>query len=366
MTQLSRGGVEAKLASVLPLLARRGFDVGVCCIKQRGPLAETLEAAGIPVLVCPVKSRLSPSGIFRLASFLRRRRVDIVHTHMYAANITGTLAARIASAPVVVSNVHNVGKFRSRRQVLTERLVSRFRDATVCVSEAVKKDYISTTKLDETNVYVIYNGVDVSRFKPRDATSIRRRLGFAPGEKVLVFAGRLIPQKSPELALEAFAVICKVLPGTRLLILGRGHLLQSLSAKAKSLGLGDKVVFAGYREDVEHFLSAADLFISSSTKEGFSNVLLEALASGLPAVVTDVGGNREAIRHGKEGFLCKPHARSLGQAALRILRDPVLCAKMRVMARARALEFDVDHMAEQTACLYTSLLKAKRERSKRA
>lgn len=167
ITQLSRGGVEAKLAALLPLLKERGFEVSVCCIKEAGSLAHRFADAGIPIHVSPVRSRLHPIDIMRLAHLIRRQRIDIVHTHMYAANITGTVAARLANVPVIISNVHNVGKFASRRQVLQDRLLSRFRAATVCVSEEVKQDYLDATRLSDTNVVVIYNGVDTERFRPR-------------------------------------------------------------------------------------------------------------------------------------------------------------------------------------------------------
>ncbi len=358
ITQLSRGGVEAKLAELLPLLRERGFDVSVCCIKEAGSLAHRFAEAGIPVHVLPVRSRLHPIDMLRLARFMRRQQIDVVHTHMYAANITGTIAARLAKVPVIISNVHNVGKFASRRQVLQDRILSRFRQTTVCVSERVKADYLEATGLSNEKVMVIYNGVDTERFRPSwqagkpTPRQVRKELGIEEREHVLISAGRLIPQKSPDLLIAAFKIVHKSLPDTRLLILGTGELRDDLMAMTDKIGLSRGVIFAGFREDIAECLAASDVFVSSSVKEGFSNVLLEALASGLPAVVTDVGGNREAVRDGREGFLCRPGAEELAERIMRILDDSGLRERMSKNARERAMEFGLRQMADQTAALY--------------
>jgi len=365
ITQLSRGGVEAKLAELLPLLAERGFEVSVCCIKEAGSLAHRFVDAGISVHVLPVRSRLHPVGLLRLARYMRRERVDIVHTHMYAANVTGSIAARLAKVPVIISNVHNVGKFSSGRQVWMDRLLSRFRGATVCVSERVEADYLGATGLSDEKTVVILNGVDTERFRPSSAAGdrsrhqIRREFGIGESEHVLVAAGRLIPQKSPELLIAAFRIVHESQPKTRLLVLGTGELLNGLMALTNELGLSASVIFAGYREDIAECLAASDVLVSSSVKEGFSNVLLEALACGLPAVVTDVGGNSEALRDGREGFLCEPSAEELAERIMRILGESELIKRMSENARKRAMEFSLERMAEQTAALYHRLFSLK-------
>ncbi|MCD6328003.1 glycosyltransferase [bacterium] len=370
ITQLSRGGVEAKLAALLPLLKKRGLDVAVCCVKEAGSLAERFEEASIPVHVFPVRSRLHPIDLLRLARFIRKTRIDVVHTHMYASNISGTVAARLANVPVIISNVHNVGKFKSSRQVRTDRLLSRFRSATVCVSERVRSDYMATTGLSGESMSVIYNGVNTELFKPRSlweaanpgiSMRLRQELGIGQDERVIVAAGRLIPQKSPELLIHALKEVRESCPNARLLLLGSGELRDALVALANELGLGNAVVFAGYREDAAELFSAADVFVSSSVKEGFSNVLVEALASGLPAVVTDVGGNREALTDGEQGFLCEASVGALTQCLTRILGDSALYERMSKSARSRAMTFGLDKMADQTVSLYEKLLSIKRE-----
>lgn len=122
---LRPGGVEKKLTSILPGLDRRRFHVSVICLKQEGELAKLLRDQGITVDLIPVQKRWSPLGIRRLARALREMRVDIVHTHMYRSNVTGTVAARIAGIPVVISNVHNVSNWDDRRQMLTDREIGR-------------------------------------------------------------------------------------------------------------------------------------------------------------------------------------------------------------------------------------------------
>jgi len=218
---------------------------------------------------------------------------------------------------------------------------------------------------------VIYNGVDTERFRPRElwragkrspSSELRAQFGIGDDEQLVIAAGRLVPQKRPELLLSAFAIVHKSRPGTRLLVLGSGELHDSLVELSRELGIAHGVIFAGYRKDVAECLAASDVFVSSSAKEGFSNVLLEALATGLPAVVTDVGGNRDAIRDGQEGFLCEPCADVLAERVVRILTDAELRKEMSRNARSRAMEFGLEQMADQTAALYERLLSRSIER----
>ena len=232
----------------------------------------------------------------------------------------------------------------------------------------IVNNYLEATGVSGRDGVVIYDGVDTERFRPREhrragkrgpGSEVRAQLGVGDDEQLSVGVCRLIPQKRPELLLSAFAIVHKSRPGTRLLILGSGELRDSLVELSRELGIAHSVIFAGYREDVAECLAASDVFVSSSAKEGFSNVLLEALATGLPAVVTDVGGNREAVRDGQEGFLCEPSAERLAERVVRIVTDAELRKEMSRNARRRAMEFGLERMADQTAALYDRLLSRK-------
>ncbi|RLD96760.1 MAG: hypothetical protein DRI91_06585, partial [Aquificota bacterium] len=187
VSYLPVGGVEKRLLAVLKRL-KDEFDVEVICIHSRGKLAPLFEEAGIPVTVVPFKGRLHPVSLYRLATYLRKRGTDIVHTHMYRPNISGTLAARLAKVPVVISNVHNVDHWDTPRQVFMDRIFRPLRDGVIAVSQGVKEDVVGMTGVAPERVAVVYNGVDLEEFRvpPDEREAKRVELGIEGNTKVLL------------------------------------------------------------------------------------------------------------------------------------------------------------------------------------
>lgn len=346
---LRPGGVEKKLATILPRLDRSRFHVSVICLKQEGELAKQLRDQGITVDLIPVMKRWSPLGIRRLARALREMRVDIVHTHMYRSNVTGTVAARIAGIPVVISNVHNVSNWDDRRQMLTDRVVSKMRDCTVFVSQGVCRDYIENIPLKPAKYSVIYNGIDTEYYSPDPCRScIKANTGLLVG-----CAARLMPQKGLETLVKAAADPAIQAAGVRILVAGEGPMRSDLENLARKLGTGDHFQILGFTENIRDFYRKLDVFAMPSLKEGFSNALLEAMACGVPVVVTAVGGNPEAVRDGKDGILVRPSDFNDFLLGLKkILFDDDLRKMMAREALAHAQEFSLERMIRQTEDLY--------------
>lgn len=362
ITWLPVGGIERRLVAVLPQLDRTLFAPRLICLRERGPLADELEASGVPVSVVPFRSRLSPAAIWRLARALRGSA--IVHAHMYRANVPGTIAARLAGVPVILGQVHNVDTWQTGRQRLMDRLTARRRTATIAVSRRVQEDVCRTLRLPPERVPVLHNGIDLAPFRaPLDREALRAELGLRSDQVAVLCAARLHPQKNHRGLLQALVRLPSALPPWRCLVAGDGPERANLEQLAVAHGLQHRVVFLGQRRDVPRLMRACDLSVLPSDKEGFSNTVLESLAAGLPVVATDVGGNAEAIEHGVSGFLTgRADVEDLAERLAQLIADAGLRRRMAAAALAAAPRFSLESMVSETQKLYLRLLREARPR----
>ncbi len=284
------GGVEKRLLYILKKLKESGrYDPCVICIHSKGPLAPFFERAGIPVYLVKFNSRFDPRAIFEMVKLFKKLGVDVVHTHMYRPGISGAIAAKIYGAKLV-GNVHNLEHWDNKRQIFMDRIFNPLRDLVICVSRAVLKDYCQKTLLTPDRAKVVYNGIDVSEFK------------CAPKEKekfVCLCVSRLVPQKRVDRVLEFFSFIRNKIMNIVLFIIGKGPLFDQLKKAYQDV---EDVFFLGEKFNINEYYSKAHFLFLLSEKEGFANVILEAMASCVVPVVTNVGGNNEVVEHGKCGF----------------------------------------------------------------
>jgi glycosyltransferase involved in cell wall biosynthesis len=356
ITWLPVGGIERRLVSVLPRLVERGFRARVVCLREEGALAGELRDAGIPVDVLRLRSRLDPVRIRMLAGMLRKWGASVVHSHMYRSNVPGTLAARWARTPVVFSQVHNIDTWETPRQAWLDRQLCRWRTGVVCVSRAVQQDVCARLRLTEERAPILYNGCDTEVFRPdtRVRAETRRALGVAEDEVTLLVPARLHSQKRPLEVLRAFAAATDGGDGrARLLYAGAGPMEERLREAIREAGMGERVSLLGRRDDMAELYNAADAVVLSSEREGFSNAVIESLASGKPVIAADVGGNKEAIDSPEVGWI---HARGDDEALARQMREALGNAtglRAREEAcRARGLAFGLNALVEATTALY--------------
>ena len=359
ITRLPRvGGIERRLAAIAPRLNEGGFRLRVVVIHERGGLADEIEASGVPVDLVRLKSRLSPSGLRALAAYFRERDIDIVHAHMYRSYIPSTIAARMARTPVMLGQVHNIDTWDTPRQLWLDRLLWRWRTGTIVASESVKENVIDALGCPAEFVHVLYNGVDTAQF--RDAAvepELRRELGIADDETVVVVVARLHAKKNHALLLRALSEAGNDAGNLRLVVVGDGAQESDLKRMAQDPGLARRVIFVGQRSDVERFFKIADFSVLPSLKEGFPNTVIESMAAGCPVIATDVGGNREAILDGRTGLLV-PSGESgpLSDAIVQLAGDADLRGRMSEACALRAEDFTLDAMVRATCELYTRLL----------
>jgi len=362
---LDVGGIEILLVDLLPRFDAELFEVQLICTRRAGLMAPRLEAAGVPVHVCRCHSRIPMAlAVLPLTRLLRRLRPDIVHAHAEVPSQFATMAARAAGVPVLVVSCHSSDLFPRRGQLRRERRQARQRDATIHVSQSVQHAYSRIVGPPGRSDVVIYNGIDIRRFsaeldsKRQDA--LRCELRIEGRRPVLLKVARLQRVKAHRDLLHAFRNARARFPDAVLLLAGEGRRRGMVEAAIRELGLGDSVRLLGQRSDTPDLYQLADLHVISSIDEGFSVAVLEAMAAGLPQVLTDVGGNREAVGDSGAALLVPPgDPDSLSRALLRVLEDPRLAQSMRHAARERVEMFGVERQVRLTEQLYLDVARRK-------
>lgn len=360
VNSLEVGGLENGVVNLINNSDPELFAHKLCCIKRSGPLAERIARPDVEIIEMHGGYGNDFSLPFRLARLFRQKGPDIVHTRNWGT-VDAIAGAKLAGVAGIVHGEHGrefhdmEGKNARRNRV--RRLLSRFVDKYIVVSDDLRRWLIERVGVPAHKVTKIINGVDVDKFNDRDRPAVRRRLGYDGGAKIIGTVGRLDPVKGQRYLIAAFAELGRRHPDARLLIVGDGPGRQELEALARALGVRDKTIFAGERRDIPDLLKAMDLFVLPSLAEGISNTILEAMATGLPVVATRVGGNPELVAEGLTGLLV-PSADSgaLAAAIDWYLLSPKAMESHGAAARERAVSrFALSGMVEAYRELYLSV-----------
>ena len=298
--EFDMGGKEKSLFQFIAHADRSRFHIAVCCLKEGGYFKEKLEAMGVPFYDRLLRHRFDALGFVGLERVLRTERSQLIYTFSHPNTVIFSYLARLRGlVERMVVSYHAMGNTGGTRQVVPYLLpILRRADALLAVAQ-VQKDYLVEVEgLPRERIQVIHNGVDTSRYRPA-ATDERMRLraerGFGREDVVLIAVASLKPLKQIDVLLRAAARMVHAGLAVRVVVAGDGPDRAALESLAVQLGLADCVWFAGLRDDVERLLQASDIFVLASRTEAFPNVVLEAMATGLPVVTTDVGSVREMV-----------------------------------------------------------------------
>jgi glycosyltransferase involved in cell wall biosynthesis len=342
---LAVGGAERHVVDLLTRLDRDVVQPRVVCLGEPGRLFGAAAAVG-PATSFGHSRRDVLRSVLALARELRAARTDVVVARGYSAELVGRLAATLARVPRSVVWVHNCGSLtpRGRARRVADRVLDPVTDAYFGVAHRQVPYLVDDLGYPERKVRVLHNGVDVDAFGRREDVAardaVRAGLGLAPDDVAIGILAALRPEKEHELLLAAVRRVVDAVPRARLVVVGEGERRAGLEARAAALGLGEAVVFAGYRSDVPQVLAALDvLTLASSAVECFPISLLEAMATGLPAVCTDVGGVAEILVDGETGFLVASRDETaLADRLTTLAADAGLRRRMGDAGRARVRE----------------------------
>ncbi len=366
ITGLAYGGAETQIVRLATSLKARGWEVKIVSLTPPKAYMPELEAAGIQVVSLGILSKFPyPRPIMRLAQLVRTWRPQIVHSFMVQANLIIRFIRLMTPIPVLICSARNIIESRNsdgsaRFRELFYRLTDPLCDLTTQVSQAGLIRYVRVRAVPPHKIRYIPNGVDMEHFYPDP--DLRKRLQRDLGlQNIFVWLaiGRFDLQKDYPNMLQALAHIIQERPEILLLIVGDGPLRSEMEDLAQTLGLWENVRFLGIRRDVKELMNVANAYIMSSTFEGMANVLLEAGASGLPIVATDVGGNREVVLNGETGILVPPQDPVALAGAMVYLMDLPERERQRIGMNGHQYikaAYSLDRVVELWEALYKELL----------
>lgn len=356
---LERGGAERFLAGLLTHLDRTKFEPVLCCLNWKGEWGEQIETLGIKVIALNKKGKVDLKAFAQLRRIIREGEFDIVNTHLWLADTMGRLAAIKEKTPIIVSTAQNVDVWKKSWHRMVDRWFAKHTNMVIAVSQAVKKYYHEDVGIPTDKINVIPNAIDVSAYENiGDITYLYKDLNITSDDFVIACVGRLNPQKAHHFLLESLKPLKSKYTNLKVVIVGKGELKNHLVTLSKEYGVSDIVRFVGHRSDIPQILAFSDALVLPSIFEGLPLCVLEAMASELPVIATDVGGTAELAVDGVTGYIVPPRDPQALTAAIEKL--------MKLSDQGKALgtagkkivteRFSIQAITRQTEQLFSELM----------
>lgn len=380
ITRMIVGGAQENTLLTIRGLLERGHHVVLVTGPTRGPEGKLLEQESIPglevVQVPALQRAMNPWKDFlayrHLRRFMKRNDFDVVHTHSSKAGILGRLAAHAAQVPVIVHTVHGQPfhayetRWRNWLYIKCERFAARVSTRIFAVAQAMIEQCVQARIAPRHKYRLVYSGMRLEPFLSASAdNTLREHLGIPPEAVVVGKIARLFDLKGHDYLIRAAPEIVRACPQAHFLLVGDGTRREELSCWIRRLGLEEHFTFAGLvsPEDIPRYTALMDMLVHFSLREGLPRTVVQALASGVPAVGFNLDGTPEIIRDGETGFLIEPEdVGGIRDAVLALLHDP---QRRQCMGRAgRDLvqkRFDWCVMVQEIEKMYYSAFKAERD-----
>ncbi len=350
------GGGQISLLGLLKRLNRGKYHPVVVC-PAVGSLYDELKRIGVETHIVRMNTLrnlnflLWVKTINRLVQLIKSKKIQIIHSNGSRATIFGGIAARLTKTPLIW-HVRIVNSDK-----LLDRLLARLASKIIVISKAVSRRF-NWLKNKEDKIVLVYNGIDLERFKPN--VGIRKVRGESLSSKtpMVVTVGRLDWYKGHKYLLEAAEKIVQILPDARFLIVGDGGYRKRLENQVKQLNLDENVIFTGNRKDIPEILAGIDLFVLSSVSEGFGRAVAEAMACAKTVVATKAGGLSEVVEDGITGRLVSPkNSTALAEAIIELLKDKKKAENMGIAGRKRVEKlFSIERNVKSIEELYEKIL----------
>ena len=341
-------------------LEKKIVEDGVEKAKKNG-----VKVIALPSIVRSIRPIKDFKALLALMWLIFKEKPDIVHTHSSKAGILGRVAAKISFVPNIIHTPHGhvfygyFGPFTSNIFLWVEKILSRFTDHMVALTDGEMDDYIKLSVYSPEKLLKIHSGVDVKQFMHSNGNMVKKRrsLGLDQNGNVLGFVGWLLPIKGPEYLLKAMEYIWQEYPETSLVFVGKGDLAMDLRAQALQVSANGRIKFLGWREDIDEIMPVFDMLVLPSLNEGMGRVLVEAMAAGKPVVASRVGGIPDLVRDGETGYLVPPaDEKALADGIKKLLDDPGKAWEMGQQGRKLCQQFSLEAMIKKLDDLYSVLI----------
>jgi glycosyltransferase involved in cell wall biosynthesis len=356
ITSLGLGGAEKLLLDYVKRLNPKKYSFYICCFRDKpddliGEISKYAEVTNFRI-----SNKFNPIVIRHLIKFINQIEPDIIHTHLFQPRFYTTVAHLFSKKSVLIAHKHNnVNINKHNVFIFLEMLSIIFNQKVIAISQSVKQSLIKYEFVPEKKIAVIYNGIECQNFSENlNKTKILN-------EKKIIIGTicRLERQKGLKYLLLAMKIILTKFPEAKLEIIGDGTLLNELQALSKKLGISNSVIFFGKFTDVKPFYNRMDVFVLPSLYEGFGIVLVEAMASGVPVIASNVEGIKEVIQDERNGILVLPrNPEAIAVAVTRLIQNHQLYTQLVEAGLKRARVFDIHEHLMKLDNLYSSLLGA--------
>ena len=359
-------GAEVQMFTVVTAL-NKAPELNVSAIVlNEGKLVSKLRDVGIEVTVIDESQYGFLQILMQAKKYLGGKNIDILHTHRYKENVIGALLKKGGSVRYIVQTVHGINEPLKWFKALKAKLYSsvnlyytrKYFDKILAVSDDIRNTL--GKKVDSDKLDTIHNAINPANIRITDTTEkIKHDLGINSIEHIIGSAGRMVPVKGYSVFLDMAKIILAKIPGTMFLLVGDGPLMEELKIKARRMGIGDQVLFLGFRNDIIDIINCLDIFVISSYHEGIPMALLEAMALKKAVVATAVGGINEIIENDISGLLVAPGgARSLADSCIKVLNDIGVKERLGAEAVKRINnEFVYDIQRDRIIDVYNELMK---------
>ena len=350
------GGAETVFIDLISHLPAEKYR-SIVVIRGKGWVYEELGRRGIEPVILDAKGSFNWRYLKKLVKLIRSEKVDLIQSHLLGSNIYASLAGILSRTPVVAT-FHGMVDVAEKERLLFLKFaaINYGAVAIVAVSKDLRDNITNRTSLRSDKTKVIYNGINTENFQRPKSNRLRQQFGWGEDEVIIGSLGNIRPAKAYDVLLEAAALLKDSEKSYRFVIAGhgKGSLYQKILDLKSELKLDEHVQFLGFNDDPAEFLSDLDIFVLSSSSEGFSIATIQAMAAGLPVIATRSGGPQEIITHNENGYLVDIDApQQIADAVKKLVNDSDLSQRLAQAGQNHAIKtFDIKNMINSYEEIY--------------